>query len=129
MCYNFNEETILNGVSRHFTSLFLPVLTRMKDHNWGKITADGQKMTRDGELIKMDFLGKISSFTSILTGAQESINEKVILRPCEKYDLSAVQSVSDFQSTAATSVETVAAIEDTVRDWYDEWFKFNLIFK
>jgi dynein heavy chain len=97
----------------------------MKDHNWGKITADGQKLTRDGELVKMDFLGKISSFISILNGAQESINEKVILRVCEKYDLSAVHTLSDMQAIALSksNIDTLAAIEDTVGDWYA---KFSL---
>ncbi len=97
----------------------------MKDQNWGKITADGQKLTRDGELVKMDFLGKISSFISILNGAQESINEKVILRVCEKYDLSAVHTLSDMQAIALSksNIDTLAAIEDTVGDWY---VKFSL---
>jgi dynein heavy chain, axonemal len=88
----------------------------MKDHNWGKITADGQKMTRDGELIRSDFIGKLTAFVSILNGAQESINEKVILIDCEKYDLSVVHSASDFMS-AALSNETLSFVEETVRDW------------
>lgn len=73
-------------------------------------------MTRDGELIKMDFLGKLNSFISILNGAQESINEKVILRSCDKFDLSSVQSPSDYHA-ATSSPEIMSAIEDTVKDW------------
>lgn len=73
-------------------------------------------MTRDGELIKMDFLGKLTSFIAILNAAQESINEKVILRPCDKYDLSAVTSPSEYH-TALSSPEMMPAIEETFRDW------------
>ena len=51
-----------------------------------------------------------------ISGAQESLNEKVQLKPCETYDLSRVQTPSDYQSIANSS-EALEGIESCMKVW------------
>lgn len=50
------------------------------------------------------------------SGAQESLEEKVTLKPCETYDLNKVNTIADYQS-AANSTETLEKIEDCMKIW------------
>ena len=50
------------------------------------------------------------------TGAQESLNEKVQLKPCETYELSRVQTPADYQAIANSS-EALEGIEACMEVW------------
>ena len=82
----------------------------MADANWGKISG------KDGQMAKIDFLGKLNTFVSVLNGAQESIDERVVLKSSDKYDLSQIQTPSDYLSVA-NNTEALNTIEDIVRVW------------
>ncbi len=108
--YDCKNGSMLNAVSRQFNDIFLPVLTRMAPKGWGKLSG------KEGELTKIDYISKLANFVSILDCAQESIDERVFLRPCDKYDLSQIQTTADYLSVA-NNTEALVAIEDTVKLW------------
>ena len=83
----------------------------MADVNWGKLSGKG------GEMAKIDFLGKLNTFISTLDGAQESINERVILKAGEnKFDFTHVQTTSDYLTVASNS-ESLTQVEEAMRFW------------
>lgn len=84
----------------------------MADLNWGKLATSG----KDGQMAKIDFLGKLETFISTLSGAQESINERVALKKSDKFDFSQVQTPSDYLSVANSS-EQLAQVEEAVKVW------------
>ena len=81
----------------------------MAPKNWGQLAG------KDGENIKLDYLNEISKFVSILNCSQESIDERVFLKPCENYDLSQIQTTGDYLSVANS--DSLAIIEDIVKVW------------
>jgi dynein heavy chain len=82
----------------------------MADANWGKLSG------KDGQMAKIDFLSKLNTFISTLNGAQESINERVMLKSSDKFDFSQVQTTSDYL-TVASSSESLAQVEEIVKVW------------
>lgn len=82
----------------------------MSDNGWGKLTG------KDGQIAKIDFLSKLSNFVSTLNGAQESIEDRIILKPCEKFDLQQIQTPADYL-TVSNNTEALNNIEDTMRIW------------
>lgn len=50
------------------------------------------------------------------SGAQESLEEKVTLKPCENYDLSKVNTTADYL-TVANSTESLEKIEACMKIW------------
>jgi dynein heavy chain, axonemal len=86
------------------------VLSNMTDANWGKLEG------KEGQMAKVDFLSKLSTFVSTLQGAQESINERVILKPSDKYDLTQLKTANDYVNAAGNS-EALSSIEEIVRVW------------
>ena len=57
-------------------------------------------------------------------GAQESLNEKVTLKPCDTYDLSRVQTPADYQ-TLANSTEALEGIEACMLVWIKQVEQVN----
>ena len=53
---------------------------------------------------------------SFYTGAQESLDEKVVLKPCETYELSTLKTPSDHNSVA-NSTEGLQAMEECIQVW------------
>jgi dynein heavy chain len=82
----------------------------MNDAGWGKLSG------KEGQLAKIDFLGKLNAFVSTLNGAQESIDERIILKKCDKMDLSQINSSADYMNIAANS-EHLVIIEELVKIW------------
>lgn len=68
------------------------------------------------QMIKVDFISRLSNFVDTLNNAQESINERILLKPCERIDLSQLQSPSEYAAIAANS-ESLALIEETMKTW------------
>lgn len=108
--YDCQNESILQAISRQFSSLFYPVLSNMADANWGKLGG------KDGQMAKIDFLGKLNTFISTLDGAQESIDDRVMLKRSDKFDFGQVQTPSDYVSVANNS-ESLALVEEVVKVW------------
>ena len=52
----------------------------------------------------------------MFVGAKESLDDKVILKPCETYDLSTLQGPADYLA-AANSSESLQAIEECIQVW------------
>jgi dynein heavy chain len=82
----------------------------MHDTCWGKLKG------KDGDVLKVDFLSKLDTFIMTLNGAQESINDRIILMPCEKYDLKQIKTPSDYL-TVSNNSEILKNIEDIVCIW------------
>ena len=60
-------------------------------------------------------------------GAQESLNEKVTLKPCDTYDLSRVQTPADYQ-TLANSTEALEGIEACMLVWIKQVEQVSYLF-
>ena len=52
----------------------------------------------------------------LIPGAQESLHEKVQLKPCETYELSRIQTPADHQAIA-NSTEALEGIEACMEVW------------
>ena len=67
-------------------------------------------------MIKIDFLSRLSNFIDTLNSAQESINERILFKPCDRIDLTQLQSPVDY-ATIASNPESLALIEETMKTW------------
>jgi hypothetical protein len=67
-------------------------------------------------MIKVDFISRLNNFVATLNSAQESINERILLKPCDKIDLSHLQNAADYVSIASNN-ESLASIEETMKIW------------
>jgi hypothetical protein len=59
---------MLQAISHQFSLMFVPFIKNLDESHWGKLSG------RDGDLMKVDFLGKLSMFVSTLDSAQEVFN-------------------------------------------------------
>jgi len=67
-------------------------------------------------MIKINFLSRLNNFIETLNNAQESINERILLKPCDQIDLTQIQNASDYVSMASNN-ENLAIIEETMKTW------------
>lgn len=67
-------------------------------------------------MVKVEFISRLHNFVSTLNSAQESINERILLKPCDKVDLTQIQNAADYASVASNS-ESLASIEETMKIW------------
>lgn len=104
-----NGSGLLHAVETLLSSIFIPALKNL-DKGWGALG------TPSGEQVRQDFLNTLDSFVSVLVGAQESLEEKVTLKPCETYDLSKIQTPADYQAVANSS-EALEGIENCMNVW------------
>ncbi|CAF0723345.1 unnamed protein product [Didymodactylos carnosus] len=102
------DQPLLQALGRTISEIYLPYL-QVSDTTWGKLGNENQ-------LVKVDFLSKLSNFVSTLYSAQESINERVLLKPCDKIDISQLQNAADYVSVASNN-EALQSIEDTMKIW------------
>lgn len=75
---NFNmldttETGLLKSVEQLLSEIFIPAMRKM-DHGWGEL-ANPQTLT-----VRQDFLSSLDNFVAVLSGAQESLMEKVIFK-------------------------------------------------
>uniref|UniRef100_A0A4W3HHM2 Dynein, axonemal, heavy chain 5 n=1 Tax=Callorhinchus milii TaxID=7868 RepID=A0A4W3HHM2_CALMI len=111
---NFNildtsDVGLLKAVEHLLSEVFVPALKRM-NHGWGELNS-AQTST-----VRQDFLSSLDGFVSILAGAQESLMEKVTLKPCETYDLKILKGPPDYMSIA-NSTEALEKIEACMKVW------------
>jgi hypothetical protein len=67
-------------------------------------------------MIKVDFISRLNNFVATLNSAQESINERILLKPCDKIDLTQLQNAADYLSVASNN-DSLASIEETMKTW------------
>ena len=53
---------------------------------------------------------------SLIVGAQESLDEKVVLKPCDSYPLHTLKGPHEYNAVA-NSTEALQAVEDCVAVW------------
>ena len=104
-----NGYGLLHAVEHLLSTVFVPSL-RSLDKGWGTLDS------KEGATIKSDFLNNLDGFVDTLIGAQESLQDKVSLKPCETYDLRTIHAPSDYQAVA-NSTEALQCIEDCIAVW------------
>jgi len=70
----------------------------------------------NNQLIKNHFLNDLTNFIETLTTAQESINDRILLKSSDEIDLTQIQNTSDYVATAANN-ENLAIVEELMRTW------------
>ncbi|XP_077982678.1 dynein axonemal heavy chain 5-like [Glandiceps talaboti] len=103
------DKGLLNSVENILTTIFVPSL-RKNTGSWGNIS------NGDAANIRGDFLNTMDSFVSVLVAAQESLDDKVELKPCQTYNLSKLKKPNDY-IVAANSTESLEAIEACIAVW------------
>lgn len=93
------------------SSIFVPALSQLT--SWGELSS------KDGQLVRADFLSKLDAFVSVLSGARQSLSEKVTLSPCQGVDVSSLTTPVGMMA-AANSQDTVEALEVTMATWCKE---------
>lgn len=101
---------LLNCIQHLLSDIFIPALQTM-DYGWGE-----SSRPQKGANVKQDFLASLEGFVSVLSGAQQSLREKVNLKKCETYDLKTLKGPADYV-VAANSMETLEHIEACMKVW------------
>ncbi len=94
------------------SKVFIPAL--QEQTNWGTLSADA-----NGHALKEAFMGKLSSFVSVLSNARASIADAVELSPSKHPGLAALSSPSEILA-AASNPELVEAAEVLTLTWCKE---------
>ncbi|CAF5189300.1 unnamed protein product, partial [Rotaria magnacalcarata] len=108
--FECNTDPLLQALSRSIADIYLPYL-QTSETTWGKLTGSD-----NNQMIKVDFISRLNNFVATLNSAQESINERILLKPCDKIDLTQIQNTADYISIASNS-ESLASIEETMKIW------------
>ncbi|CAF1610032.1 unnamed protein product, partial [Adineta ricciae] len=114
--FECNTEPLLQALSRSIADIYLPYL-QTSDTTWGKLTGSD-----NNQLVKVDFLSRLNNFVAMLNSAQESINERILLKPCDKIDLTQLQHAGDYISVASNN-EHLASVEETMKTWIKQMEK------
>ncbi|XP_054207920.1 dynein axonemal heavy chain 5 isoform X8 [Homo sapiens] len=101
---------LLNSVRRLLSDIFIPAL-RATSHGWGELEG-----LQDAANIRQEFLSSLEGFVNVLSGAQESLKEKVNLRKCDILELKTLKEPTDYL-TLANNPETLGKIEDCMKVW------------
>ncbi|XP_054841808.1 dynein axonemal heavy chain 5 [Eublepharis macularius] len=101
---------LLNSVQHLLADIFIPALKTM-NYGWGELGGP-----QKGAKVKQDFLASLEGFVGVLSGAQQSLMEKVNLKKCETYDLKTLKGPADYV-VAANSMESLEPIETCMKVW------------
>ncbi|XP_073933825.1 dynein axonemal heavy chain 5 isoform X2 [Castor canadensis] len=101
---------LLNSVRRLLSDIFIPAL-RASSHNWGELEG-----LQDASGIQQEFLSSLEGFVGILSGAQESLKEKVYLQKCDIFELKTLKEPMDYL-TLASNPETLEKVEGCMKVW------------
>lgn len=103
-----NGNGLLNAIQSLLTSVYIPSLRKM-NKGWGHLDTQFQK--------RNDFLNTLDGFVSVLDGAQDTLEDKVQLKECEREDLlKNIRGPSDYNN-AANNTETLMAVEECMAVW------------
>ncbi|CAH1269411.1 DNAH5 [Branchiostoma lanceolatum] len=100
---------LLTAIQKLLSNIFIPTL-RVVENGWGDL---GNK---DGAPVRLDFLNNLDAFVSVLGGAQGSVEDKVVLKECETYDLKTLRGPHDYIGVANSS-DAIDKIEQCIRVW------------
>ncbi len=106
-----NGDGLLGAVERLLGDIFLPALSECE--KWGQLSGP------EGAAAKEAFLGKLSSFVSVLSNARASIADVVELSSCKHPGLLALSSPPEILA-AAGNPELVEAAEEITLIWCQE---------
>ncbi|GAB5567371.1 dynein axonemal heavy chain 8 isoform X1 [Prionailurus iriomotensis] len=101
---------LLNSVRHLLSDIFIPAL-RATSHGWGELEG-----LQEASSIRQEFLSSLEGFVGVLSGAQESLKEKVSLQKCDVFELKTLKEPIDYLSLAHNP-ETVEKIEACMRVW------------
>ncbi|KAM8815689.1 dynein axonemal heavy chain 5 isoform 1-T1 [Rhynchonycteris naso] len=112
---NFNmldaaDGGLLNSVRCLLSDIFIPAL-RATCQGWGELSG-----LQDAASLQQDLLSSLEGFVSVLSGAQESLKEKVNLQKCDIFELKTLKEPIDFL-TLANNPETLERIEGCMKVW------------
>lgn len=102
------DTGLLHASERLLSDIFLPALS--KTSTWGELS------TKQGQHIRQEFMKQLENFITILVGAQDSLNDSVVLKKCETVNLDAMTTPTDYIN-AANSSDVLAKIEELVAVW------------
>nr|XP_060489937.1 dynein axonemal heavy chain 5 [Panthera onca] len=101
---------LLNSVRHLLSDIFIPAL-RATSHGWGELEG-----LQEASSIRQEFLSSLEGFVGVLSGAQESLKEKVSLQKCDIFELKTLKEPIDYLSLAHNP-ETLEKIEACMRVW------------
>ncbi|KAK1345311.1 hypothetical protein QTO34_014022 [Cnephaeus nilssonii] len=101
---------LLNSMRRLLSDIFIPTL-RARGQAWGELEG-----IQEAPAIRQEFLSSLESFVSVLSGAQESLKEKVNLQKCDIFELKTLKEPIDYV-TLANNPETLEKIEGCMKVW------------
>ena len=104
--FECNTESLLQALSRSISDIYVPYFQ----------TSDLNLDSNDSNNTNVNLISYLNNFVDILNNAQESINERILLKPCDKIDLTQMQNASDYVSIASNS-ESLVFIEETMKIW------------
>ncbi|KAM9637240.1 dynein axonemal heavy chain 5 [Morphnus guianensis] len=107
---NVGQDGLLKSVEQLISEIFIPAL-QTTDCGWVEL-GEPQQASK----IKQDFLCSLEVFVSVLSGAQQSLLEKVDLKKCETYDLKTLRGPSDYL-VVANSIDALERIEACMKGW------------
>ena len=97
---------MLQSLTRSISDIYIPCL-QTSETNWGE---------NKNPLVKIDFLSRLNYFIETLNHAQESINERISLKPCDQIDLTQIQNTADYVSIASNN-ENLMIVEEIMKTW------------
>ncbi|XP_071468921.1 dynein axonemal heavy chain 5 [Marmota flaviventris] len=101
---------LLNSVRHLLSDIFIPAL-RASSHGWGELEG-----LQDAASLRQEFLSSLEGFVNVLSGAQESLKEKVSLQKCDIFELKSLKEPIDYL-TVASNPETLEKVEGCVKVW------------
>ncbi|XP_041488031.1 dynein heavy chain 5, axonemal [Microtus oregoni] len=101
---------LLNSVRRLLSDIFIPAL-RASSHGWGELEG-----LQDASSIRQEFLSSLEGFVGVLSGAQDSLKEKVNLQKCDIFELTSLKEPVDYLALASNP-ETVEKTEGCMKVW------------
>nr|XP_018671052.1 dynein heavy chain 5, axonemal isoform X3 [Ciona intestinalis] len=104
------EGGVLSAIEKMLSQIYIPALKANKS-GWGELAASSQ-----GEEIRNQFLNGLDSFVGVLAGAQQSLEEKVLLEECPYIDFSCYHGPTEY-AVAAASTETLEHVENCMKMW------------
>ena len=90
-----NGEGLLGAIEKLLGSIFIPAL--QQSEKWGELSG------AQGQRVKQQFLGKLSSFVAVLANAQASIADAARLTPCDHPGLSSLSTPSEILAASGNS--------------------------
>ena len=102
---------MLGAIEHLLEDIFIPALTM--NEKWGKLEGP------EGQVAKMNFLRKLSSFVAVLANARASIADAVKLSPCTDPELTTITSTIDILA-AAGNPDLVELAEACALRWCKE---------